>query len=212
MSKANPGADPAAGPRQFEVRGQRLILRPLTPADAGRLQEFFYSHTLETIQLRYGHAVARMTNERAHDLVSVDQSRDLALAIVEEDDARQTIHAIGRYYLDTDGRGAEAAFVVRESCRRRGLGTRLLQALVATARQRGLAVLWGRVRHDNQPMLALFRRFGGRPVALPDSDSGDLEMRIPLQEPVPSAAPAPEKRIPRTARPRGGLLRKRKSR
>lgn len=211
MPDSKPGADPDLGPRPFEVRGQRFLLRPLAPGDAARLQEFFYSHTLETIQLRYGHAVARMTHERAHDLVSVDQSRDLALAIVESDDARETIHAIGRYYVDADGRGAEAAFVVRESCRRQGFGTRLLQAMVDAARRRGLTTLWGRVRHDNQPMLALFRRFGGRPVAPTDGESGELEIRIPLNEPARSPDPAPGKHRARVTKPRRGVLRKRSS-
>jgi GNAT superfamily N-acetyltransferase len=188
--------------RQFTRQGVPLTLRSLGPDDAARLQDFFYSHNFDTIQMRYGHAVTRMTSERAIDLVSVDQSRDVAIAIFETDDARQIIHAVGRYYLDPDGRSAEVAFVVRESKRRSGLGTLLLQTLVDVARARGLDTLWGRVRRDNLPMLALFRRFGGLPVASPDAGDSDLDMRIPLHPPTPP---------PAAERPRHRLVRLRKA-
>ena len=88
--------------------------------------------------MRYGYAVSRMTRERAYDLVNVNQSRDLALGIFEVQGPRQIIHAVGRYYLDADGRGAEVAFVVRETRRRFGMGSVLMDALIAVARNRGL--------------------------------------------------------------------------
>jgi GNAT superfamily N-acetyltransferase len=188
MPDAAPPPTPPPEPHPFSVDGVRFLLRPLGPDDATRLQDFFYSHTLETIQLRYGHAVARMTPERAFDLVNVDQTRDLALAIFGTEDSREVIHAVGRYYLDPSGRSAEAAFVVRESCRRRGFATRLMQSMVLTARRRGLEVLWGRVRRDNLPMLALFRHFGAQPLPVPDGGF-DVDMRISLQPTVDTSAP-----------------------
>jgi GNAT superfamily N-acetyltransferase len=174
-------------PTDFTRRGEHLRLRLLSPGDAGRLQDFFYSHTEETIQLRYGHAVVRMTRERAADLVGVDQARDLAIAIFSSPGADEVIHAIGRYYLDPDGTSAEVAFVVRETKRRLGLGTMLLQALVDAARARGLNALWGRVRRDNLPMLALFRRFGGEPVHTAHLGDSEMEVRIPLDRPTGAA-------------------------
>jgi GNAT superfamily N-acetyltransferase len=191
MASPAPGDPATFAPRDFIVAGRGYSVRPLTPADAERLQEFFYSHTLETIQLRYGHAVARMTRERAIDLVSVDQSRDLALCVVEHDGPRENIHAVGRYYLDPDGTAGESAFVVRESCRRRGFATRLMTAMVDVARRRGLVALWGYVRRDNLPMLALFRKFGGEPARDTTAPEAELRMVIPLrdQRPPPRARP-----------------------
>jgi acyl-CoA hydrolase/RimJ/RimL family protein N-acetyltransferase len=166
--------------RRLEMAGEPHLLRPLHPSDIRRLQEFFYSHTMDTIQMRYGHAVTRMTRERAYDLVNVDQSKDLALGVFAVQGPRQIIHAVGRYYLDADGRSAEVAFVVRESRRRHGMASTLLQALIDVARRRGLDSLWGRVRRDNLPMLALFKRFGGTTFRSPESSDGDVDVRIPL--------------------------------
>ncbi len=171
-----------------DLESQRLtladggyLLRPLHPSDIRRLQEFFYSHTLETIQMRYGYAVTRMPRERAYDLVNVDQARDLALAVFETQGPREIIHAVGRYYLDPDGKSAEVAFVVRETKRRCGMASALMDALLAVARKRQLTSVWGRVRKDNLPMLALFRGYGAT-ISRPGGAEGgdDLDARIDL--------------------------------
>ena len=147
--------------RRLQLRdGREYILRPLGPADDRRLQEFFYSHTEETIVRRYGFTVTRMSRERAFELVGVDQTKDLALAIVELQGPRQVIHAVGRYYLDKDGRSAEMAFVVSENKRRLGMARTLLERLLEIARERDLDFLWAQVDRDNSPMLALFRAYG----------------------------------------------------
>lgn len=165
----------------LRLGGKRYVLRMLQPADQERLQAFFYSHSSDTILLRYGHAVTQMTSERALSLVGVDQSRDLALAIFEVRQAQQIIHAIGRYCLDTDGRSAEVAFVVRETKRHLGMGTTLFAALRDVARERGLTFLWGRVRRDNAPMLALLRREGGQLVPASAGADGEIDLRVDLQ-------------------------------
>jgi GNAT superfamily N-acetyltransferase len=133
-------------------------MRALAPGDEGRLQEFFHSHTFNTIYERYGGLVTTMTPERAHELVSVDQTRDCALAIFSPDG--QLIHAVGRYCLNSAGNAAELAFVVREDRRRHGLATTLLRRLIDVARSRGLRRLWAQVNTHNAAMLGIFRREG----------------------------------------------------
>jgi acyl-CoA hydrolase/RimJ/RimL family protein N-acetyltransferase len=160
------------------LRDEPYWLRPLHPSDERRLQEFFYSHTQETIQARYGYMVSRMTRERAYELVNVDQTRDLALAILEVQGPRAVIHAVGRYYLDDDGRTAEIAFVTRETKRRYGMARTLLERMCTIARQRGLVALRAQVVAANRPMLALFKRQGAQLRSIPGA--GAVEVRIPL--------------------------------
>ena len=203
-TSAPPGTLDVA-PQVFEKRGTTYQLRLLRPDDAARLQQFFYSHTLETIQMRYGYAVTRMTPERARELVGVDQTRDLALGIVESVDGSEVIHAVGRYCLDGDGRSAEVAFVVRENRRRLGFASRLLGTLIDVARRRGLTALWGRVRRDNQPMLALFQHFGGVPVPNGEAGDSEIDVRIELGPRAPGAKPAGPTPGEPKARPIAGL-------
>lgn len=160
---------PVPPPREVVLRdGRTYQLRPLGLPDAPLLQAFFYSHTPETIYRRYGFVVRDMSQTRAHRLVGVDQSRDLALAVLETlPDGVERIDAVGRYFLDPSEDTAEFAVVVREQQRRLGMAALLLNALRETAAARGLLGLWGQVDRDNQPMVALLRRMGAQPFPPP---------------------------------------------
>ncbi|MEX0322133.1 MAG: GNAT family N-acetyltransferase [Puniceicoccaceae bacterium] len=175
--------------RKLHLRDNReYILRPLGPADDRRLQDFFYSHTEETIVRRYGFTVTRMSRERAFELVGIDQNRDLALAIVELQGPRQVIHAVGRYYLDPDGKGAEMAFVSSELKRRLGMARTLLEAMMETACRRNLDKLWAQVDRDNTPMLALFRDYGA------EESPGDEMHTLYTEIPLPKSSESLKKR------------------
>ncbi len=165
-------------PRKLELKDGRYVLRALQPSDERRLQEFFYSHTQETIQSRYGYMVSRMSRERAYELVNVDQSRDLALGVLEVQGPREVIHAIGRYYLDPDGRSAEVAFVTRESKRRCGLARALFERLRAEAKNRGLASLHAQVAPENAAMLGLFQSYAHRLSRIAGTNAVHVQMPL----------------------------------
>jgi RimJ/RimL family protein N-acetyltransferase len=153
----------------------------LGPADEGRLISFFNSHTGETIRQRYGYQIAEMTPERARRLVGVDPSRDVAIGAFERAaDGEEVLHAVGRYLLDATGRTAEMAFVVRESKRGLGVCTALLRALLRVARHRGMNHLYAQVQADNAPMLAVFRRHGGRLRPIFGADT--MEVFVPTAQ------------------------------
>lgn len=167
---------------------QDYLVRPLNPADDRRLQEFFYSHTEETINRRYGFTLTRMTRERAWELVGVDQNRDVAFGVFALDGPRQVIRAVGRYYIDREGKGAEMAFVVAENARRRGMARLLLERMLAVARARHLEFLWAKVDRDNAAMLRLFHHFGARETA---TEEHEVRVEIPLS----AGASSPVKRF-----------------
>jgi RimJ/RimL family protein N-acetyltransferase len=175
------GTGSSAGePEWLTLKDGRYLLRPLRPEDASTLRGFFYSHTPETVQLRYGHMLKDMSHQRACELTGVDQNRDLALGLFEARDGLEILQAIGRYCLDPDGRSAEMAFVVRESKRRRGMAEALLKALLATAGKRGLDGLWAQVLMENTGMRALLRRHGA--ARLRSDEPGVLRLRIDLKK------------------------------
>lgn len=148
--------------------GNTYYLRPLRPSDQGRLQQFFYSHTTETLYQRYRHVPKSMSTERAYRLVNVDQSKDLALCVVDLQGPREQVNAIGRYYLNEAGDTAEAAFVVRETKRNIGMATALMSRMIDIARQRQIKYLTALVRKDNPSMSRVFRKFKFKPQ--PDED------------------------------------------
>ena len=162
-----PYNDPGVESSHVVFQTKRLLVRPLHPSDMRILQEFFYSHDEETVRLRYGYGRDRMTGESAYKLASVDQRRDLALGIFTEKHGRDELLAVGRYYLDDDGKRAEVAFVVHESTRHSGMAGFLIGKLAEIAKQRGVSEVWASVLPDNRAMAGLFLAVGGSEVKSP---------------------------------------------
>jgi acyl-CoA hydrolase/GNAT superfamily N-acetyltransferase len=156
----------------------RFLLRPLYPSDMRALQEFFYSHDEETIRLRYGYHRDRMSGDSAYKLAAVDQRKDLALGIFAENHGRQELRAIGRYYLDADGKRAEIAFVVHESTRHSGIAGYLLGELAAIAKRRGVSGFWASVLPDNRAMAGLFLAAGGTETKAPMDEERTFEIPV----------------------------------
>jgi len=192
------GRDPY--PTQYEQsqifhhqeRGDVAIsFRPIRATDERRLQDFFYSHTDETIYLRYGMVVHSMPHERALALAQLDYHRQLALIGLVGEPGEERIIAIGRYVLDEQTNLAELAFVVHEEYREMGIATYLLQSLVAIAREKGFAGLTAQILPHNAPMLHVFHDvLGSADEVETDADSTLLRYRFAVAEHAESAAPA----------------------
>jgi RimJ/RimL family protein N-acetyltransferase len=181
--------------------GNAYVLRPLRADDEDRLLDFFKSHSQETVQARYGYMIGAMTHERAHDLVNVDQRRDVALGIFEDRGPEEILHAVGRYYTEENGGTAEVAFVVRESMRNRGFATTLLRHLALAARERGLGGFSAQVLRDNRAMRCVFDRFAPavRPVSGSDSVKYVFSVASVLAKNAPISSISAERKAPRGA-------------
>ena len=167
------------GFKELTIHGQEYDLRPLYPSDERRLQEFFYSHTKETLQLRYNAVPTQMSREKSCTLVSVDQSKDLALCIVRQRGSAIQIQAVGRYYLIESHNSCEVAFVTREVVQGFGMASMLLAEMIRIAQLRGLATMQALVRADNRPMLNVFERAGFKRVAA--EEPGEVSLVLTLQ-------------------------------
>ena len=156
--------------------GRSFFLRPLHASDIRRLQDFFYSHSEETVRNRYGYLRESMTAESAFKLVGVDQSVDLALGIFEEIGLGRepVLRAVGRFYRDDGLESAEIAFVVHDETRRFGMASELFGELAGVAKKRGIREFWASVLPSNLPMARLFEKFGGKRTV----EDGEIEFRL----------------------------------
>ncbi|GAA0351714.1 hypothetical protein GCM10009092_15140 [Bowmanella denitrificans] len=161
------------------IDGASFDLRPLNPADERRLQEFFYSHTKETLFYRYNYYPTQMTREKSCSLVSVDQSRDLALCIVKQYGSMSEIQAVGRYYLNQDGSSCEVAFVTREKYHGKGMARQLLAEMISIASKRGIKTMQAYVRSDNKNMLKVFENANFK--RQPMDDPGEVILQLSLE-------------------------------
>lgn len=139
-----------------------IFIRPIRAYDEKRLQQFFYSHSEETIHFRYGYAARSMSHQRALNLVELDYQKRLALVALCGEPGDEHIVAVGRYELDETTNLAEVAFVVHEDFRELGLGSQLLTMLLSEAKKQGIAGFTAQVLLENKAMLHIFERVLGR--------------------------------------------------
>lgn len=172
---------PELGPigfKKIQFSGEDFDLRPLYPSDERRLQEFFYSHTKETLQLRYNAVPTNMSREKSCTLVSIDQSTDLALCIVRQKGSAAKLMAVGRYYLIPALNSCEVAFVTREHYQGQGMASMLLQEMMNIASSRGLTSMQAIVLANNTPMLNVFEKAGF--VRQPSDEHGEVLLKRSL--------------------------------
>ena len=173
--------------RDFEVPGARVLkLRPVRPEDETALQRLFARLTPEEIYLRFHGSMKILPHELAARLTQIDYERDMALVLAEPGLPGQAgIHALAQLAADPDFERAEFALLVQHDFAGRGVGTRLLQALIDYARRRGIHELTGLVLRENTGMLDLCRRLGFRlePLA---GEADTVSARLALGEMPPA--------------------------
>ena len=164
--------------------GTPLVIRPIRPDDAPRLQSFHARLSPESVYLRWLSAHPVLTDEEADTLTRVDYHDRMAfvatLPSAASPPGAETIVGVARYSLaPAEGPGAaEAAVVVADDFQQRGLGTRLLGWLLPYARTQGITTWVAEINAQNARMLRFIQR-GGLPVTR-RLESGSFQVRIDL--------------------------------
>jgi RimJ/RimL family protein N-acetyltransferase len=138
--------------------GAALRLRPIRPDDEPRLVELFHRLSPRTVYQRFFRAYDRLPDHWYHRFAHVDYRTRLALVAEEQDAGGRLLHAVARYEPGEADGTTEIAIVVEDAWQHRGLGTLLLDALLAAAEARGLRRFTADVLADNRPMLRVLTR------------------------------------------------------
>lgn len=174
----------AAEPGPATLRdGSTVLLRPLGRGDRDAYMELIADMDPEDVRLRFFAPMRRMPPDMAERLTDVDPEREFALAAVGRDSGGQGhIYGIGRLYADPGADEGEFAVIVRSDRKGNGLGTALMERVLAAGRVRGLVRIYGDVLHENRRMRALARALGFRATHHP-SETGAVRMVLDLVQP-----------------------------
>jgi len=145
--------------------GETVTVRPVRPDDAPRLIELVDKSVREDVRLRFRAGLAALPPDWAARLSQLDYDREMALAAI---DGQGAILGVARLAADPEGETAEFALMVRTDHQQRGLGHTLLSELLAYARARGLASLWGDIERTNTRMLDVAADLGFTSGPAPD--------------------------------------------
>jgi acetyltransferase len=120
----------------------------------------FRSLSDETIRRRFLRSQKNLTKSDAEETLRLDNPNVTSLmAILLKDHSEQAIGE-ARYVTDQAARLAEAAVVVADEWRNRGLGTALFSDLIAEAKRQGLTRIFAYFDVENKSMMRVGQRIG----------------------------------------------------
>jgi acetate---CoA ligase (ADP-forming) len=135
--------------------GSTVTLRTAVEADVAVVQQFFEHLSPQSLYQRF-HSVPRLDLSRIRALV--DEGSD-ALVLIAIHTGR--VVAMAGYYPRRRHPGrAEVAFAIADELQGRGLGTRLLERLAESARERNVRWFEADVQSENRKMLDVFAESG----------------------------------------------------
>jgi RimJ/RimL family protein N-acetyltransferase len=137
--------------------GTSVHLRDISADDGPALVAFHLALSPESVARRFFGAHPRLSPSEVERFTKVDGVDRVAL--VAERDGQ--LLAVARYDRSSEKDEAEVAFVVADAFQGRGLGTILLEHLLAAARRHGVKRIVADTMADNHRMLAMLRRAGG---------------------------------------------------
>ncbi|GAA1068864.1 bifunctional GNAT family N-acetyltransferase/acetate--CoA ligase family protein [Kitasatospora nipponensis] len=164
----HPQADDQGYPQHWEADillrdGGTARIRPITPADAQRLVEFYAQVSDQSKYFRFFAPYPRLSDKDVRRFTHHDYVNRVALAVVVRDRFIATVRydridATGR--PSEDGTDAEVAFLVQDAHQGRGVASALLEHIAAVAQERGIRRFVAEVLPENRKMTKVFTDAG----------------------------------------------------
>lgn len=151
--------------------GTDLVIRPIRPEDAVIEQAFVRNLSEEARYFRFMNSVQELSEAMLVRFTQIDYSREMALVAVAEEDGQEVELGVTRFAINPDGESCDFALVIADRMRGKGLGHKLMTALMDAARSKGLKVMEGEVLKSNTSMLKLMQRLNFSIEASADDDS-----------------------------------------
>ena len=140
--------------------GTDITIRPIRPEDADIEKKFVHDLSDESKYFRFMNSMQELTDNMLVRFTQLDYSREMALIAVVEEQGSEIELGVARYAINPDGDSCEFALVIADNMQGKGLGQKLMTALMEAARDKGLKAIEGEVLSNNHNMLKLMTRLG----------------------------------------------------
>jgi acetyltransferase len=140
--------------------GSTITIRPIRPEDAEIVQAFVRGLSEESRYLRFMFSVQELSQNMLVRFTQIDYSREMALIAITNEDDHEIELGVARFATNPDGTSCEFALVIADAMQGKGLGQKLMIALMDAARGKGLKIMSGEVLKSNANMLKLMTRLG----------------------------------------------------
>jgi len=166
---------PAQYCSRWELKdGSKAMIRPIRPEDEPLMVEFHRTLSEESVRYRYFGMLNlddRIAHERLTRICFNDYDREIALAVDRETPGGgHEILGIGRLSRSTEEGEADFAIVISDPWQKQGLGTGLMEKLVAIGKAEGLSRISGGIMSGNLGMQKVCRKVGYQLHRLADGE------------------------------------------
>jgi acetyltransferase len=139
----------------FPVDSETVKIRAIKPEDEPLWAEMIESLSPATAEYRFFGPVKEVTKSMLVRYCHIDYDREIALAAVAQPKGKRKKRMLGvaRLTIETaNSEEGEFAILVRDDCQRKGIGSKLMEALIQAARDRHVREINGDVLAKNPGM------------------------------------------------------------
>jgi acetyltransferase len=151
--------------------GSKLTLRHIAPSDAAKEQAFVRGLSRESSYFRFHGAIKELSKKDLKKFTDPDLRNAYALIVVRIGETGEEEIGVARYVIDPDGANCEFAIVVADTWQKRGIGKKLMNALIKHLQGSGVKQISGFVLKRNPAMLKFIKELGFTETNIPDDSS-----------------------------------------
>lgn len=167
---------------EMELRdGTVLTLRAIAPSDKQALSDAFDKLSDTSRRSRFFTAKNRLSDEDLRFFTEVDGQCHYALVAVDESGAAPEGVGVARFVCTDDPQIVEIAIVVADAWQHRGVGKRLMRAIVEAAAERDVRHIKAITHAENSRLRKLMEPYGGS-IKVIESSGGLVEIMIDLPQ------------------------------
>jgi acetyltransferase len=140
--------------------GTEITLRPIRPEDEPIELEFIRGLSTETSRMRFFQIIKDLPHEALVRFCNIDYDREMAFIAETREGERKIEIAVARLILESNKTRGEFAVVVADKYQAQGLGVKLVDMLIAVAREKGVESIYGIILSENIKMIRLCEKLG----------------------------------------------------
>ncbi|WP_346798256.1 bifunctional acetate--CoA ligase family protein/GNAT family N-acetyltransferase [Halomonas sp. Bachu 37] len=143
--------------------GWQVEVRPIRAEDAPLITTFHRQLSEESIRFRYFHNKSDLTQRDLSILSHINYDRQMAfIAEHQRDDGGKEMLGVVRVWNDPDNIRTEFSVIIRDDLQGLGIGSLLMNKMIAYCTSIGTLEMIGKIMVDNHPMRALMKHLGFR--------------------------------------------------
>lgn len=151
--------------------GEKLTLRHIAPTDAAREQAFVHGLSPESSYRRFHGTIKDLSKKELKEFTELDARNAVAMVVLRSGEKGEEEIGVARYVIDPDRANCEFAIVVADAWRKRGIGIRLMNALIKHLQVSGIKQITGSVIKSNSSMRKFIKKMGFEEIDDPDDPS-----------------------------------------